>query len=156
MEELSQDTSTELKQLFDTLTKAAGGRSADKTKNAGDGDELAQHFTTLQNRLETILSNTETGSELFYKVLVMKNSLSYEEAKLRLSSEDGSSSQELLEKTLASIYEYRTHPRVVFLYLRIVNHLAYLLSKKGILEKAQALLEEVTKAKTDSEVLVYR
>lgn len=156
MEELSPDTSTELKQLFDSLTKTAGGRSNERPQNAGDSDDLTQQFSTLQSRLENILTKIKTESDLFYKVLVMKNSLTYEEAKIRLAAEDISGSQEFLEKTLACIHEYRNHPRVMFLYLRIVNHLAYLLSKKGELEKAQELLEEVTKSEVGSDALVYR
>lgn len=156
MEELSKDTLTELKQLFDSLTKTAGGRINEKQQNAGDIDELPEQFSNLQNRLENILINVQTDTDLFYKIVVMRNSLTYEEAKIRLAAEDISGSQELLEKTLACIHKYRNHPRVVFLYLRLVNHLAYLLSKKGDLEKAEELLEEVTKIEIGDDVLVYR
>lgn len=147
MDQLNQDTLTELKTLFESLSKA---RPDDTAQNAGDTeDHLTVQFAKLQTRLDEILTEATEGSEAYYKVIAMKHSLTYEEAKIHLNRNETETAQEFLEKTLDGLSEHKQHPQLAFLYIRIVNHLAYLLSKKGDLEKARGLLEEVTTNKTD-------
>lgn len=155
MDQLSQETITELKTLFDDLSKATIARPDDNVQNAGDSeDKLSVQFTKLQSRLDEILSNVQEDSDVFYKVIAMKQSLTYEEAKIHLNRSETDAAQDLLEKTLEQLSEKKEHPQLAFLYIRIVNHLAYLLSKKGEMEKARSLLEEVTENKP-TDIIVY-
>lgn len=150
MDQLSQATLTELRTLFEGLSKTSTARPDDAAQNAGDSeDRLTVQFAKLRKRLDEILSEVADGSDAYYKVVAMKHSLTYEEAKIHLNRNETEMAQEYLEKTLEGLLEHKQHPQLAFLYIRIVNHLAYLLSKKGELERARALLEEVTTNKTD-------
>lgn len=157
MNELEQVTIVELKQIFDGLTKAANFSLSEILPNAGDGDNLKAQFVNAEKRLEEIIGTVNKESALYFKLLTMKSSLLYEEAKIRLNKDDVDGAQELLERTFSAVYDHRNHSQVAFLYLRVVNHLSYLLSKKGELPKAQHLLEEVTTSKAKvTDVIVYR
>lgn len=148
MNQLSQDTLAELKTLFEGLSKASVSRPDETTQDSGDSeDNLTVQFGKVQSRLDDILSEVFKESDIYYKVIAMKHSLTYEEAKIYLNKNETDIAQEILENTLESLIENKQHPQLAFLYIRIVNHLAYLLSKKGELEKARELLEEVTENK---------
>lgn len=154
MDQLNQDTITELRTLFDELSKASISRLDDNVQNAGDSeDKLSIEFTKFRKRLDELLSETAENSDAFYKVNAMKHSLTYEEAKIHLNKNETDIAQELLEKTLEQLTDLKEHPQLTFLYIRIVNHLAYLLSKRGELEKARELLEEVTKERASSTIV---
>lgn len=156
MDQLSNEASGELKLLFEDLSKATVGHAEEKLHNAGDNeDHVNMQFAKLQNRLDAILPNASQDSALYYKILTMKYSLEYEKAKIYLNREEIDSAQSVLEKLLSQILEHKNHAQLTFLYLRTINHLAYLLSKKGELEKARELLEEVTKERLE-DILVYR
>lgn len=155
MEDLGEEVRAELRGLFEGLS----GGKGDRVQDAGDGDDDGSRYGALQARIDELFGDAAEGSDAFYRLLAMRNSIVYEEAKGRMLRDDTVVSEELLEKTLNEIHGHREHPQVVFLHLRVVNHLAYILSKKGELQKAQQLLEEVSKPMGDDEeklVLVYR
>lgn len=158
MNELSQEIRTELRQLYNDFTAACfSTRYEDKQQNnAGDTDNIKAHYTKLINRLDEISKDVEKDSELYYTVFCLKNSLKYEEAKVRLNRDEIETSQELLESALSSVSELKNHPKIIFLYLRVVNYLAYLFTKKVELEKARLLLEEVTNLEGIESASVYR
>lgn len=156
MDQLSGDTTAELKSLFDDLTKATGVRPGDAVQNSGDSeDRQTIRFAKLYGRLDEILNVVPKDSDQYYKTVALKNSLTYEQAKIHLNKNETEIAQEYLEKTVEQLNEVKEHPQVAFLYIRIVNHLAYLLSKKGELEKARVLLEEVTTNTKPENIIVY-
>lgn len=158
MIELSQEIRTELRQLYNDFTAVClNTRYDDKQQNSsGDTDNIKAQYTKLLNRLDEISKEVEKDSDLYYKVFSLKNSLKYEEAKVRLNRDEIDTSQELLESTLSSVSELKNHPKIIFLYLRVVNYLAYLFTKKSELEKARVLLEEVTNLDGIESASVYR
>ncbi|XP_017784357.1 PREDICTED: KIF1-binding protein homolog isoform X2 [Nicrophorus vespilloides] len=156
MAALSEATCKELEDLFENLKKTSQKPEVLK-HDAGDKTQqnlLQEMFVSLQTRLDEIFA-TVKETEGQTKVLAMKSSLFYENAKIKLTVDDFAASKENLDKALEIIKDYITDPFMVYLHLRIINHLAFTLSKLGDYEKAKELLEEITTLEAKPDVIIY-
>lgn len=164
MEACSGNIYEELQLLFEDL-KATTDKSLRTTvdeKNNDSGDK-SQTVKTTQNalqeligRLDEILTNLSKDDDSFVKLLSMKSSLLYERAKILLSLDDHLGCQSYLEKALDIIDDLNEHPQITYLYLRLMNHLAYVFSRQGKLQKSKEILEKITKIVPSADVKVYR
>lgn len=152
-----ENTFRELNDLFEELRKTHHGN-----KNQESGDNF-QNIRATQNNVDNIikhideiLNKSSKDNKHFKKLTAMKSSLLYEKAKLLLGQADNVSCQENLELALEIILDFYQDPQIYYLYLRLMNHLAYVLSKKGDLVKSKTILETITQKVAPSHIIVYR
>ncbi|GJQ78804.1 hypothetical protein Trydic_g2646 [Trypoxylus dichotomus] len=150
----------ELEDLFENLKKSCQ-KIADDTNNES-GDKLhettsktQEKLTALSSRLDEILNIITKENEAYPKITAMKASLLYEKAKILLSTDENPECKVKLDEALALITEIKEHPLITYLYLRCVNHLAYVLSKLGDFNKSRNLLEEITSCEFNPNIVVY-
>ncbi|KAL3265413.1 hypothetical protein HHI36_009617 [Cryptolaemus montrouzieri] len=152
----------DLKNIFDklkvhlnnekTVHEISQNNNIENTTN----NEIAQtHLNQLLETIEHYLERSKKSSADYIKLLSMKASLIYEQAKIKLFHESGNDALSMLQSTLELIEEYSDHDYMIFLYLRIVNHLSYLSSKNGKLNDARQLLENVLYKDYSPNVAVY-
>ncbi|KAI4462674.1 kif1-binding protein [Holotrichia oblita] len=150
----------ELEDLFENLKKSCQKIADDANNESGDKlqettTKTQEKLTALSTRLDEILCIITKDNEAYPKITAMKASLLYEKAKILLSTEENSECKTKLDEALALITEIKEHPLITYLYLRCVNHLAYVLSKLGDFDKSRKLLEDITNYELNPNVLVY-
>lgn len=153
MDEIFYQEIQELYRNFQTFTPFSTGKlkeSGDKLDSVSDN-----HFELLISKLDIISTTLSKGSDEYVKVITMKASLIYEKAKLFLTINCLHEAKELLETALTLINEYTLNTQVVFLHLRIINNLSYILSKTEEFERAKELLEAVIECNVPNP-LIYR
>lgn len=159
---LNANTLKELSAIFENLSvylhkeKQVNENNQDKDIEDKPKNVINEHFEQLLEKIERYLSSCEDSSLEYVKFLSMKASLLYEKAKITLSSESDGDALPMLQSTLKLIEEYADHDYIIFLYLRIVNHLSYILSKEGKLEEARNLLENILYKEYSPNIVVYR
>lgn len=148
MESLCAEHVKELKLLYDTfriqakMPLKAKCQDVDALKNAGDSQTKNENlYNPIVSKLDEILLETDKNCDSYKKLLAMKGSLHYETAKTLLNNNTVEKSKEVLEKGLETIEEYKEHPLIAFLYMRIINYLSYVLSILEDLTRARCLLE---------------
>lgn len=158
MSVIDENTFTELHDLFEELRKTHHGE--DKTQESGDNSQNTQatqnSVDKIIKHIDDILSNSSKENKHFKKLLAMKSSLLYEKAKLLLSLEDNAGCQENLEGALEIISDLHQDSQISYLYLRLMNHLAYVLSKQGDFVKSKTILETITQHVVPPDIIVYR
>ncbi|XP_060531498.1 KIF-binding protein-like [Cylas formicarius] len=111
------------------------------------GDEirnpLHKQFELILSKIEVVLNNVVKNSEEYLRTICMKSSILYEKAKILLSENLLAEGNDMLEDSLKVISDYSEHPQVRFLYLRVMNHWTYVLSRIGHLEKAKDALTQI-------------
>ncbi|KAJ8918277.1 hypothetical protein NQ315_014147 [Exocentrus adspersus] len=112
-------------------------------ENSQDKETRRKALQDADSKIDEVLSTTKSDSENYFKILSMKASILYEKAKFSLSNNHFQQSKEYLESSLNLIKEYAENENIAFLYLRVVNYLAYILSRLGSLDTAKELLEKV-------------
>ncbi|XP_066257520.1 KIF-binding protein-like [Euwallacea similis] len=112
-----------------------------------DGGEvpnlLHKQFGLMLAKLDETLAKQSEDSEKYLKILSMKASIIYERAKILLMDDLLDESKDVLYEAFNLIRDHSEHPKVAFLYMRIVNHLSHVLSRLGHLEEAEQLLLRV-------------
>lgn len=163
METVADTTFEELNAIFREYKKPHDEfLVSNKTSDVNTCPELDKNrpenlFNTLITRMEQILLNTPKEDEQHMKILSMKSSLLYEQAKILMSKDKLDHAEEMFETALNEIFEYREHKQITFLHMRLINHLAYLLSKKGEFERARQLLESILEdIEVKNNLYVYR
>lgn len=151
----------ELEDLFENLKKSCQKITDDANNESGDKlqettTKTQEKLTALSTRLEELLSVITKENEAYPKITAMKASLLYEKAKILLSTDDNVACKVKLDEALELINDIKEHPLITYLYLRCVNHLAYVLSKLGDFSKSRQLLEEITNYEIKPNILVYR
>lgn len=148
----------ELTTLFDDLKKIHHGE--DKQQDSGDMNQNPQatqiNVDKIITRIDEVLTNSSKDDTNYVKILAMKSSLLYEKAKLLLSLEDVHGCQKNLEEALEIISNYSENSQIVYLHLRLMNHLAYVISKQGDLVKSKDILDTITQNVSTSDIIVYR
>ncbi|XP_019874194.2 KIF-binding protein [Aethina tumida] len=147
-----------LKVLFNNLIKCPKYNKKDnENQQSGDSNISGDNWEkNVENIIETIdehLPKVETGSDDFIRLLSMKASILYEKAKIYLNSEMLDKTQDVLINALNIIEHFAKNPKMTFLYLKIINHLSYSLSRKGDTEKAKELLEKVLEEDIETPIL---
>ncbi|KAK9891575.1 hypothetical protein WA026_015533 [Henosepilachna vigintioctopunctata] len=153
----------ELKNIFDKLKIHLNHeKSIDESNQLNNtiptvnSDILESYFQQLLGKIERYLERSGRSSSEFIKLLTMKASLLYEQAKIKLFYESSiEEAKGMLQSTLELIENYSEHDYVIFLYLRIVNHLSYLLSKEGKFSDARQLLENILYREYSPNIAVY-
>lgn len=139
----------ELKQQFQVIKDNSNDKEIREKglQNSGDGNTneilLEYQFFLIALKVDEVLSTLKTESPGYLKILSMKASLLYENAKVSLSGNQLHQAKEHLEKSLNLIIDHADDEQIAFLYIRVVNYLAYILSRLGKLETAQSMLEKV-------------
>lgn len=151
----------ELHQLFEDLKTSSAKCQAAEESNKDSGDNLTAKSTQdgLQEmvvRLDEILAQCPKDDGMYVKLVSMKSSLLYERAKILLSLENYPGCQVFLENALEIVEELSGHKLITYLYLRLMNHLAYVLSREGNLKKSKEVLEKITSMKLSGDVQIYR
>ncbi|XP_030767246.1 uncharacterized protein LOC115891003 isoform X2 [Sitophilus oryzae] len=136
--------SIELQACFNELKKHSLSYKLGSGQQTVGGDEvenpLDKQFSIILSKIDEIFDKTPKESEEYLKILSMKASIIYEKAKILLSESLLVPSKKNLEEALELIKYFWNDPKVAFLYMRIVNHLTYVLSRLGELEQAEELL----------------
>lgn len=145
----------ELKEIFDKLKSYLHFEKVEENKSLEANSNLTILFHELLDKIDEAFGQTNTDSDDFIKLLAIKSSLLYEQAKLNFFSGTESDSLSKLQHTLKLIEDYSDNSRISFLYLRIINHLSYLYSKNGNLHDACQLLENIISKEYNSNILVY-
>lgn len=149
MESVPDGFLEELKQQFQAIKENPNDKEVKEKAlhNSGDGNTnenlLEYQFSLIASKIDEVLSALKTESPEYLKILSMKASILYENAKICLSSNQLHQAKEQLENSLNLIKDHADDEQIAFLYLRVVNYLAYILSRLGKLETAQTLLEKV-------------
>lgn len=151
----------ELEDLFENLKKSCQKIADDANNESGDKlhestTKTQEMLTALSTRLDEILAVITKEHEAYPKITAMKASLLYEKAKILLSTDENAECKVKLDEALELITDIREHPLITYLYLRCINHLAYVLSKLGDFGKSRQLLEEITNYEQPQNILVYR
>lgn len=118
-------------------------------------EDLENQFSLAASKIDEVLSKIKTESPDYLMVLSMKGSILYENAKISLNSNQFHQAKDYLENSLNLIKDHAENEQVAFLYLRVVNYLAYILSRLGKLEAAQCLLEKVIEEGIKTNPKVY-
>ncbi|KAG5874042.1 hypothetical protein JTB14_021770 [Gonioctena quinquepunctata] len=145
MDSVPKEIFTELEQEFQNL-------KCIQTNKNKPREEIIENSVS---KLDGILSKLSKDSSDFSKILSMIACMMYERAKISLHANSFKKSKEYLEKGLDLIKGDIDNPQISFVYLRIVNYLAYVESRIGDLEKAKVLLEAVVNKEFSSEPHVY-
>ncbi|XP_018332004.1 protein KBP homolog, partial [Agrilus planipennis] len=154
-----EKTFKELRELFENLEKSPSSNSSENSKNnlkssfdiTNDNGQLA----SLIEKLDALLTTINNDNEYHKKILTMKASLYYEQAKLMAALGDTTKATDLLEKALEFVSDFKDHNQVKFLYLRLINHLSYLISKADNLQKSRELLESIADFEVNTDIAVY-
>lgn len=158
MSAISEGVFDELRSLFDDLKKIHHGE--EKQQDSGDMNQNPQatqiNVDKIISYIDEILEKASTDDNNYLKLLAMKSSLLYEKAKLLLSLEDVSGCQQNLEKALEIIVDVHENAQILYLYLRLMNHLAYVISKQGDLIKSKEILDKITQQNIGLDIIVYR
>lgn len=164
METLSDKQLSELKILYDKFKQQSEiplkSESEDVTSplNSGDSskiDVIEKQYAFIFSALDDLLAPMTKGSQNYLQVLAMKSSLYYELAKSLLNNNSIDKSKTFLVKAVDLITEYENEPQIAFLYMRIANYLAYVLSILGDLNRARSVLETVLKKERTNVPIVY-
>ncbi|KAJ8877568.1 hypothetical protein PR048_022023 [Dryococelus australis] len=112
-------------------------------------DELAdaalQRTTRATELLEEAVAKVDgllTSSPESAKLLGMKCSLLYEQAKVQASAGHELEARKVLSGALELAQPSGTEPEVIYVMFRVINHLSYLFVKDGELEKPRTMLEQ--------------
>lgn len=132
----------------------------DKLKEQGDASDTAKAtqvgLQELIERIDETFSTLPKDDDAFIKLLSMKASLLYETAKISLSLNDYLTCQAFLERALKIIEDLDDHSQITYLYMRLMNHYAYVMSRQGKLKKSKEVLEKITSLTPAADVKVYR
>ncbi|XP_022902913.1 KIF-binding protein-like [Onthophagus taurus] len=163
MTKIDETVYKELEELFDNLKRSCQ-KIADDAANNESGDKLQETTGTTQEKLANLstrldeilqtLSVAENGPD-YPKIIAMKASLLYEKAKILLSTEENEECKNKLDEAIAMIDKMKENPHITYLYLRCINHLAYVYSKLGNFDKSKEILENITKYEIKDDILVY-
>lgn len=115
----------------------------DGRKHPESKSELEENFEAVLSTLTDVIHDQPSDNPHYIRLISMKASIYYEQAKILVTENREGSAKQLLEQGLELIREYSKRPDVCFLYLRIANHYAFLLSRCSELKPACELLEEM-------------
>ncbi|XP_018579803.1 KIF1-binding protein-like [Anoplophora glabripennis] len=144
MEGMPDDFLKDLKKQFQMIKE-----------NSNDKEVREKALQNSASKIDEVLSKIKTESPDYLRVLSMKASILYENAKISLTINQFQKAKEYLENSLNLIKDHAENDQIAFLYLRVVNYLAYILSRLGKLEIAQSLLEKVIDKGITSNPKVY-
>ncbi|KAF5300024.1 hypothetical protein FQR65_LT09281 [Abscondita terminalis] len=113
------------------------------------------HYNTIIEFLDNLLNAFVEKNDEYVKLLSMKASLFYEQSKILMLLENFEASKQYLRNALNLIQDFNSHPQIEFLHQRLMNHLAYLLSKDGDFEESRKLLESACNNSDCNQVLIY-
>lgn len=155
---ISDNIFSDLKNLFEDLKKVHNGD--EKQQESGDTNQNPEATQNNVDKIiayiDNVLSKSTKGDNVYVKILAMKSSLLYEKAKLLLSLDDLQECKQNLEQALDIISDVKSDNQILYLYMRLMNHLAYVVSKQGDLTKSKEILDNITQQTVSPEILVYR
>lgn len=131
------------KELYDlySLLKQAISRHIMKDQEETNAS-IEEKLVNLVTRLDEQLNKLPVESELYLKFLCMKSSIYYDQAKM-LTSSGQENAEQMMDKAITTIEERSDEIQVTYLYMRLINHLAFLLLNRGEFEKSQSILENI-------------
>lgn len=158
MSAISDNVFSDLKNLFEDLKKIHHGD--EKLQESGDTNQNPEATQNNVDKIiayiDNVLTKSSKDESKYIKIVAMKSSLLYEKAKLLLSLENIEGCQQNLEQALGIIAETCDDSQIAYLYLRLMNHLAYVISKQGDLPKSKEILDKITQQNIAPDILVYR
>ncbi|KAJ9586126.1 hypothetical protein L9F63_020231 [Diploptera punctata] len=133
------------KTLHDQYNRLKSLQKNDKvgkeTEPAWSVNEAKILLDTMINNINNLMLDFGKDHEIYYRLLGMKGTLMYEEAKFLINIENELQGQEIMYKALELLKDYFMKSEITFLILRIVNHYSFLLLKQGDFDKPLKLLE---------------
>lgn len=122
-------------QLIKQLQKSQKntGNESDDSKS----DQINKLIEESINKIEEIKVSENQNVQL----LGMKTTLLYERSKLLTNVNQHQDAEEILAQCLKDINDFITSKELIYLSLRIINHYAYLLSKREDYTEARKILE---------------